>query len=285
MLSPSLQSTLARVQACLEKTGNDQARIEAEYIVAESLSYSPVELLSNREIKLSTEQVKKIEEATSTRIKTKRPLQYIFHQAYFRNLVLEVNSSVLIPRPETELIIDILKPFLRAGAKVIDVGTGSGAIALALADECREISVTASDISIEALCSARRNRERLALKRVGLVRTYLLSCFPELLFDVIVANLPYVTEAEMAELPCEVRNFEPELALYGGRDGLDLIRELIDMAVTVLKEGGQIIMEIGIKQGKTVAAYLEQQRVFSDIIIKKDLSGRDRFVLATKVKR
>lgn len=209
------------------------------------------------------------------------PWQYIFGRAYFRNLELAVTPAVLIPRPETELLAQRCIDTLPAGGSVLDLGTGSGAIALAVATERPDARVTAVDVSMAALAVAQDNAARIAPGRVELLHSDLFGALEGRRFDWIAANLPYVTEAEYPGLDVEVRDHEPKLALTSGADGLGLIRRAIDEAWRHLEAGGKVMFELDSRQALPVAAALCETLRYSAIEIVKDDTGRDRFVAAS----
>ena len=163
---------------------------------------------------------------------------------------------------------------------MLDVGTGSGAIALSVASERSDSNVCACDVSSEALAVARSNALNNNISNVEFVQSYLLDAFADRKFDIIAANLPYVTEEEHTQLSPEVRDFEPKLALTSGEDGLDLIRELIEQAPRCLNNHGAIILEMSDWQTLIVAELLKNQLCWSAIEIKRDYTQRNRFVIA-----
>ena len=205
------------------------------------------------------------------------PLQYLTGVAGFRRLELEVGPGVLVPRPETELVAERAMELLPRSGTVVDVGTGSGAIALAIADERPDATVWGTDNSPLALQWARRNAEALGLD-VNLVQGDLLdACPPELRgrIDVVVANLPYIATSEQAELPVDVTGHEPHEALFAGDDGLRAISVLARQAPGWLFSGGWLVMEIGHTQGPRVRPMLEDLG-YLDVALHRDLAGRER---------
>ena len=194
-------------------------------------------------------------------------------------MILEVGPGVLIPRPETELLAGFVIDAAPVGAAVCDLCTGPGTIALAVATERPDLQVTAADISATALAYAERNRTRCGAERVRLVRSDLFAALEGERFAVITANPPYVTAAEYRGLDREVRDFEPELALSGGGDGLDLVRKLVAAAPEHLVSGGRIYLELGLEQGPAVLTMLAAAG-FTDGRSIRDLTGRERFVSA-----
>lgn len=204
------------------------------------------------------------------------PLQYVLGTAPFRDLMLDVDPRVLIPRPETEGMIDWILPRIPAGGTALDLGTGSGAIALALARERPDVRVTAADRSSEALDAARHNAEKCGLAdRVEFLQSDIFSALSGRRFDLIAANLPYVTEAEYPQLAPEVRDYEPRSALVAPDDGLGLILRAVDGLSAHLNDPGAAIFELSPPQAPRAAAALTAAGFRAGIV--RDLCGRDRF--------
>ena len=207
------------------------------------------------------------------------PLQYIMGSAEFYNVELLVGPGVLIPRPETEQLVEIALKHLK-GTKVCDLCTGSGAIALAIAKERPDVMVTGIDISSEALSYAQRNKEQLGLKNASFILGDIFAPLPrDSKFSLITANPPYVTSAEYEHLAPVVHDYEPALALLGGVDGLDILRRIAASAKEFLEPGGTLISEIGEEQG-TNARRLFEENGFAKVVIAKDYSEKDRFLIA-----
>jgi len=272
---------LDQMTAAFKQKNMEQAEAEAVAIIAELLDCSRNQVRFDRQMPLTQELYCQAQQIIERRLNDE-PWQYIFQRAYFRDLVLQVNPAVLIPRPETELLVDWCINILPEHASVLDMGTGSGAIALSLATERPDLTVTASDISIQALQTAQRNAECLAPGRVEFIHSDLFAAMPEKQFDVIAANLPYVTENEYAQLSREVRDFEPALALVSGHDGLDLIRRIINEAYEHLTPRGAMILEMSDHQTETAAGLLAETCQWRAIEILKDYTQRRRFVTARK---
>lgn len=209
------------------------------------------------------------------------PLQYILGTAPFRYLTLDVDRRVLIPRPETETLVEWVLKRAPQGASVVDLGCGSGAIALSLAHERQDLLVTAVDLSPDALDVARHNAEKCALAgKVEFVHSDLFSQLAGRKFDIVAANLPYVTAEEYDTLDREVREFEPEMALVAPDAGLQLIRRTIARLDEFLNPGGAAIFELSPPQAPAVVAELQKHGFTGWVEL--DLCGRERFVCGAK---
>ena len=213
----------------------------------------------------------------------REPVSTITGRREFRGLLFEVDSAVLAPRPETELLVDEtlrLAAGWNGGARrIVDAGAGSGCIAVALAAELPAARIIATDISAAALAIARRNAIRHGVGgRIAWVRTSWLDGVAGAP-DVIVANPPYVRDGDLAGLPPEVRGFEPRIALAGGPDGLDAIRTLLDVAAERLAAGGHLVMEVGAGQAAAVRAAAGRQRRLTVTRIRRDLQGIERAIV------
>ena len=206
-----------------------------------------------------------------------RPTQYITGRQEFYGREFRVTPDVLIPRPETEHVIDAALARWGESCRCVDIGTGSGAIAATLAVE-RNTRVTATDVSIAALRVAARNIAALEAP-VTLVACDLAAALRERSFDLVVSNSPYVPSGDRQALQREVRDFEPEVALFGGPDGLDVYRRLIPEAARILRPGGWLVLEIGFGLGDTVSALLDG---WSNIEVRPDLAGLPRVVMACR---
>lgn len=218
------------------------------------------------------------------------PVQYVTGRAAFRDLDLAVDRRVLVPRPETEGLVEAVLETLAAererwpAPRVLDLGTGSGAIALALAHEWPAAAVTAADLSADALAVARANADACGLAaRVAFAEGEWFGAVPpDERFEVIVSNPPYIAESEAAALPADVREWEPHLALFSGADGLDAVREIVDDAPRHLVAGGLLAMELDETRAREVAAWLEGAHDWARVEVRDDLSGRPRVLLARR---
>ncbi len=216
----------------------------------------------------------------------REPVASIVGRREFWGLELEVGPGVLTPRPETELLVEealrLAGDGPRAGRLLADVGTGSGCVAIALATELPGARIIATDVSAAALAVARRNARRHEVDpRIAWVRTSCLdgvSAAP----DVLVANPPYVPDGDMAGLPPEVRDFEPRLALAGGRDGLDVVRRLLDVAARQLAPGGHLVLELGSGQTPAARAAVAARPQLALVEVRRDLQGIARTLVVRR---
>ena len=212
------------------------------------------------------------------------PLEYILGYTEFMGLVFEVDENVLIPRQDTELLVETVVPFC-AGKRVLDLCTGSGCIGLSIAVAGMPDEVVLSDISEKALETAERNLLRLQRRHGKLLHTkqgISIICGDlwdpvQGTFDVIVSNPPYIETGEKPKLMPEVKDFEPTSALDGGAEGMDFYEKILKRASGYLNQGGMLCLEIGYNQGESVRGLMEKQG-FSDVRVSKDLAGHDRVV-------
>jgi release factor glutamine methyltransferase len=215
------------------------------------------------------------------------PLAYAVGRAPFRHHLLVVDERVLIPRPETELLVDLVLDETRgrSGGAAVDVGTGSGAIALALASEGRFDEVFATDVSLDALAVARANKALVGASLrapVHFVHGSLLRPLGNVRARVIVSNPPYIAFDEAGALPSSVRDWEPAAALFSGTGGMAMTSALVRGAIDVLEDGGLLAMEVDARRASIAAELVAREPRFGDVRVSLDLTGRERFVLARK---
>lgn len=253
---------------------------DVDLIIASACNLPRLELFLNAEREISIAEEATLDAFLQRRTQ-KEPLQYIFGEAPFRELNLFVGQGVLIPRPETEILVDLALDGLPENSNICDVGTGSGAIALALALANPQAQITALDISEDALKFARKNIDRYQVGNIQLMKSDLLSAVAGCSFDLITANLPYVSSPLYESLDCEVRDFEPESALLSGDDGLEHIRCLATEAKGVLLSGGRIIFEFSPEQEEAIVALMHDNN-YCDVVVVKDLNERARFLIVRK---
>lgn len=262
--------------------GFEEARLDAELLLSESLGLKRLDLYLQFDRPLQPEELAEFKSRLLRRVRHE-PLQYIAGHADFRGLRLSVDRRVLIPRPETEVLVDEVLRWARGRSALrgADIGTGSGAIALSLAAEGPFEQVVAVDVSTDALEVARENHRAVAPPCP--VEFRLGSGYAALAgerFDVVISNPPYVGEGEREELDPQVRDWEPALALFSGPEGLEFIRELVREAPSHLRPGGLLALEIGAGQAEAVSRLVRASGHFREPAVRKDLAGRDRVVLA-----
>ena len=266
----------------MTERGLENTRLESELLLSEVLGIKRLDLYLQFDRPVTDEELEKFRGFVRRRLR-REPLQYIVGHAGFRKLDFEVNRSVLIPRPETEVLVDEVLGWVREHdvAGVLDVGTGSGAIAISVANESG-VRVIATDVSAEAIAVAQRNAERAQVShRVEFRQGSLLDVLAtDEAFPVIAANLPYVAEAEGAGLAPEVREWEPGSALFAGADGLELIRVLVDHAWKHLSAPGLLVLEVGATQAAAVVSLLKAGGHYQNVRVIRDLAGRERIVRA-----
>lgn len=277
-----LVGCLAAASARLAEAGIESPRLDAEVLLAHCLDVSRGYLLAHPTQALSPQQSVSYGELVRRRA-GREPLAYLTGRRWFYGLDLLVTPAVLIPRPETEMLVEMALGWLALqrpdGAVVVDVGTGSGAIAIALAVHTSpRVQILATDISQQALAVARTNAERHCPGRITFSPGDLLAP-PVGPVDLILANLPYVAEAERSALMPEVRDHEPAVALFAGDDGLRLIDRLLAQAPSYLRPAGAIFLEIGANQGKAVCALARRHFPLAHIAVERDLAGLDRVLV------
>ena len=268
----------------LKNKGVETGRLDAEWLLAAALGVDRLQLYLKYDRPLRSEEREAFKPLLRRRA-GREPLQYIIGRTGFRELELKTDPRVLIPRPETEVLVQEVLDWASAGAESVwDMGTGAGAVALSLAAEGTWTRVVATDVSPEALSVAADNAERYDLG--GHVEFREGSLFEPLeegeRFDVIVSNPPYIAEGEKGELQPEVRDWEPPEALFAGADGLDVIRQLVAGAPKHLLSGGLLALECGLGQAEGIAADVQATGAFGAVRIRADLTGRPRFVTAER---
>jgi release factor glutamine methyltransferase len=266
--------------------GIESGRLEAELLLAHVLGVRRLDLYLQFDRPVTEAELERFRAAVRRRLR-REPLQYIVGEAQFRTVTLRVDRRALIPRPETEILAGEVLAWAKAhpsAERVLDIGTGSGAIAIALAAEGGFRRVVATDISADALALAAENAERAGVAdRIELVHGPVWRPLPAgACFDAVVSNPPYIAAGERAGLAPEVRDWEPAEALFAGEDGLDVVRAIVDGAWERLTEGGLLALEVGLGQARPVAERLAASGRYIEIRVVNDLAGRERIVLATR---
>lgn len=239
------------------------------------------EVYSYPEKEIDEEGVEKFRGLLKRRINGE-PTAYIMGKREFYSRSFKVNPSVLIPRPETELLVDETVDIINQApnALVLEIGTGSGCVAITIASLCENARIVASDISKEALLVAKENStDHRQNERISFVEGDLLNSFKNNAFDMVVSNPPYIKEQELPDLEPEVRDYEPKISLAAGKDGLYYIKKIISESTSVLKDGGSCVLEIGHGQRESVENIFKELG-YIDISYRNDLNGIERVVRA-----
>jgi release factor glutamine methyltransferase len=273
--SGAVREALAAASDALAAAGVEDARLDAELLLAEATGWDRARLAAEPEAEVDAGAARRFGEMVRRRVR-REPVAYILGRKGFRGLELAVDGRALIPRPETELLVEIaleLEP-----RTALDVGTGSGAVALAVADELPGCEVTGTDTSTAALDLARENAERLEID--GRVR-FERGTVPEgRRFELVLANLPYVREDEWESLAPEITGYEPREALVGGADGVEAIASTVPATIAALEPGASLALEVGAGQAGPVAELLLDLG-FGPVEGRQDLAGIPRVVLGS----
>ncbi len=277
MRGTSTRDALDGAITAITAAGCETPRLDAELLLADALGVSRERLVVDSDLVIEGSAVRVFQNAVRRRAVQREPVAYILGRRGFRGLDLAVDPRALIPRPETELLVEVGLGLPR-GARVLDVGTGSGAVALALKDERPDLLLTGSDLSDDALALARTNGERLGLA-VSWLRADLLAGVPEE-FDAILSNPPYVAESARASLAPEILRHEPPGALFSGPDGLGAIRALLAQ-VGAREQVRTVALELGAGQASAV---MDLVRVagFRSVRAERDLAGIERVVVGER---
>lgn len=284
----TIRETLTAGTELLSAAGIESARLDAEVLLRHALSIDKTELYVRLDFRLDGDHQRAFRSLLLRRARHE-PIAYIIGRQEFWSLDFNVTPDVLIPRPETERLVESA---LATAAdfpadlpmRILDVGTGSGALAVSLAKEMPKAQILASDLSLTALAVARGNaaRHRVA-ERVNFIGGDLFEGIATGRFTVIVSNPPYVRRAELATLAPEVNFWEPHLALDGGADGLDYYRRIADQAYSYLVAGGALLVEIGSDMAEQVAKLFTARSQYAPARVVRDYAGRDRVVAVRRI--
>lgn len=288
----TIKSALEWTIGYLKRKGDPNPRLSAQWLMSHSTNLSRVELYTNYDKPLSADERAVLHDAVERRGKCE-PLQYICGKASFRHITLDVEPGVLIPRPETEVLVDVaLSKLIDVDVAapccklyVADIGTGSGCIACSIATEREDAIVYATDISSQAICVASKNADKLNVaQRITFIQCNLGDAMPESVigkFSLIVSNPPYIPSALLEELDTEVKNFEPMIALDGGENGLAIFEELLKWSKLALLPCGWLCVELH-EDCLDSACVLAQNCGFGNCEIIDDLAGKHRVLTAQK---
>ncbi len=273
----ALDSALVAITA----TGSTTPRLDAELLLAWAMGTSRTALAIHPEAEVEGTAARRFRDAVTRRSAGREPVAYIVGMKGFRHLDLQVDGRVLIPRPETEHLVEAAIALAAPGAHVVDVGTGSGAVALALKDERPDLRVTATDVSADALAVARANAERLGLE-LSFSAGDLLDAPVAGPIDLVVSNPPYVPDGDRAALAAEITRHEPAGALFAGADGLDVFRRMVEQCAA--RQVAMVALEFGAGQAEGVSAILRAAGYEPEATI-PDLAGIDRVITARAARR
>lgn len=278
----TVREAVDRAEKRLAKAGVPDARLDAEKLLGKVLGWSQLDLIARGAEDVPAGQKKKFDALVARREK-REPLQYLTGTVEFAGLKLDIDRRALIPRPETESLVDaVLRHQTDQPARALDACCGSGAVALALKKAWPALEMTAADLSLDALRLARQNAKRLELD-VHFVRADLFAPFVRP-FHFITVNPPYIRAADFPALQPEVRNFEPRLALDGGDDGLRVLSRIPGECAPILWPGGHVAVECSPETAPAVADSFDRTRAFDSISVLKDFQGLDRIIVARRWK-
>lgn len=275
--------TVSHIRSALQKCYSAQEAANLSRIICcEMLGQSTVDYYLGKDMTLSAKDKKELESILS-RLCNSEPIQYVQGTARFLGRSFRVAPGVLIPRPETEELVELMLKDISPSSRILDIGTGSGCIAVSLSKELPKAQVTAWDVSEEALAIARSNNELLqASVRFALCDVLAYQPTPDDCFDVIVSNPPYVTETEKQDMERNVLDWEPFLALFvPDSDPLRFYRRIGELGLKMLAAGGKLYFEINRAFGEATVAMLREQG-YTNACIRKDISGNDRYVIAER---
>ncbi|HYJ09038.1 MAG TPA: peptide chain release factor N(5)-glutamine methyltransferase [Polyangiaceae bacterium] len=276
----SVKRVLSWAADDLRKRGNDSARLDVELLLSRVLKLDRIGLIMHSERPLAPAELAAFRELFKRR-RAGEPVAYLLGEREFYGIQLRVDARVLIPRPDSERLVEVALERTRARSMLgaaLDLCTGSGCVAIAFARARPTWSVTASDISADALAVARDNAHRTGtIRNLRLLEGSLFTPVGGRRFDLVTANPPYIPSGDIPGLPVDVRGFEPHLALDGGHDGLLLVRRIASEATQYLTPGGLLALEIGADQGPAAQAILAEHG-FRELELAQDLGGRDRVV-------
>jgi release factor glutamine methyltransferase len=263
---------LRRATEFLAAKGVESPRLDAEHLLGKALGFSRVELYMHHDRPLEDSERDAFRELVRRRGE-REPLAYVLGEWGFRRLTLKTDRRALVPRPETELVVERCLALLNGGTpRVLDVGTGTGAIALAIVDEHPGAKVRGLDVSLEALALARENAEQTGLE-IELVEGDLIGGLGEREYDLVVSNPPYIAQDEIGTVQPEVRDWEPRLATVGGEHTAQIAEHALDALVP----GGHLVLEVADTRAGATAELLERLG-YEEVVVSEDLAGRDRIV-------
>jgi release factor glutamine methyltransferase len=269
----------------LRESHAENPELEASLLLSKVLSINAVDIYAYPERKVASDKVEEFRQLLERRLR-REPVAYILGEKEFYSRPFIVSPDVLIPRPETEILVEEALKVAKnvSHPLVVDAGTGSGCIAITISCECQDAQIFATDISFEALLIADANSKRhRVVEKISLVRTDFLSSFEEESIDLALSNPPYITDSDFSKLESNVKDFEPKESLLGGEDGLNCMRKIVHQAGRVLKNGGWCIVEVGDGQSENVSEIFDYVG-FRDVSSVRDLSGIERVIKGKWIK-
>ena len=269
----------------LKKYAIEHPHLEAEILLSHTLKVPRINLYTDYERVISPEKLAEFKKLILRRSQ-REPLPYITGKAWFMSLEFEVSPEVLIPRPETEKLVEVVIELAKTSnlELLADIGTGSGCIAVSLAKYLPHVFIYATDISEKAIEIARANAEKHQVAdKINFLKGNLLEPLSKEKFDLIVFNPPYVKTAELKELQPEIKKYEPKKALLGGEEGLDYYQKIIDQAHNYLKNRGCLVFEVGAGQADKVSDLIQETKLYKQPKKVKDYSGIERVVIAQRL--
>ena len=257
----------------------ENPRIEIEWLIKSVLKINRIDIYLKFDHILSDQELKTLKSFIQRRLK-REPLQYITNSCEFYGLEYFINENVLIPRPETEMIIDIAEKALinKKTPKVLDIGTGSGCIGITLASRNKDYDILGIDISDKALDVANRNKDNLS--NITFIKMDILNQTPKGKYDIIISNPPYIPLRDFPKVTKDVKGYEPMIALTDQADGLTFYRRYMNIVDNILKDDGKILLEVGLNQHPFEVKKILIEKGMSNIKLIKDLNGDNRFILA-----
>jgi release factor glutamine methyltransferase len=282
----SIARILSRLTEVFERAGIETPRLDAEVLLGFCLGKERAELYRDLSVELDDEQINRVLVLTGRR-KRREPMAYIRGWREFWSLNFTVTPAVLVPRPETECLVEevlrLRDSYRGSRPRILDIGAGSGAVCIAVASEWPDADTVATELSAEALEVARGNAKQILGQehRIRFVQGDLYEG-AEAAFDIVCSNPPYISEAEYATLAREVTLYEPRQALVAGCEGIEVHRRIAEGARDRLKPGGWLLMEMGAEQRVALTAILEETKIFDDIRFRADYAGLDRIVIARR---
>jgi release factor glutamine methyltransferase len=282
----SIARILSRLTEVFERAGIETPRLDAEVLLGFCLGKERAELYRDLSVDLDDEQISRVLELTGRR-KRREPMAYIRGWREFWSLNFTVTPAVLVPRPETECLVEeVLRLRDRSRGsrpRILDIGAGSGAVCIAVASEWPDADIVATEVSAAALDVARENAGKLLGPdhKITFIQGDLYAGAAGT-FDIVCSNPPYISEAEYATLAREVTLYEPRQALVAGPDGTEFHRRIAEGTRDRLKPGGWLLMEMGAEQREALTAILEETKIFVDIRFRADYAGLDRVVIAKR---